>query len=51
MGPAIVLPGFYEVEFEKSGESIAVRALIQGDELEIAEVAQKNQTLREVVMP
>jgi hypothetical protein len=39
-------PGFCEVEFEKSGESFGVRALIQGDELEVVEVAPTNGSRR-----
>ena len=40
------LPGFYEVEFEKSGESFAVRAVIQGDELEVVDVAPSDGSCR-----
>ena len=33
-------PGFYEVEFRKRGESCAVRALVEADQLEVIEVAR-----------
>jgi hypothetical protein len=33
-------PGFYEVEFVKAGESCAVRALVEANQLEVIEVAR-----------
>jgi hypothetical protein len=33
-------PGFYEVEFVKAGESCAVRALVEADQMEVIEVAR-----------
>ena len=34
-------PGFFEVEFHKDGESCAVRALVEADQMEVIEVARK----------
>jgi hypothetical protein len=36
-------PGFYEVEFRKAGESCAVRALVEADQLEVIEVAPEQE--------
>ena len=33
-------PGFYEVEFHKAGESCAIRALVEADQVEVIEVAR-----------
>jgi len=36
-------PGFYEVEFHKAGDSCAVRALVEADQLEVIEVARTQE--------
>jgi hypothetical protein len=33
-------PAFYEVEFRKAGESCAVRALVEADQLEVIDVVR-----------
>jgi hypothetical protein len=40
-------PPFYEVEFETTGDSSAVRALIKADDLQITEVARSTAALHQ----